>query len=128
MPRPPSNQPTEVELQILKILWRLGPSTVRTVHDELTSDRDTNFSTTTKMFAIMVEKGLVSRSGERRQFIYRPAASKNKTQGRLIRQMIDRVFEGSASSLVLQALSAKNTSTEEIRQIRERLDQLEGDN
>ena len=75
MPRPSSTQPTEVELQILRILWELGPSPVREIHRRLEADKGTNYSTTVKMLSVMLRKGLLKRDEESQPHIYRPALS-----------------------------------------------------
>lgn len=126
MPRPVSSQPTEVELQILRILWEEGPSTARAVHNRLSEHRDTNYSTTVKMLAIMLEKGFVQRDESLRPQVYRTAATRQHTQRRMLTDLIQRVYDGSAGALVLQALSAKRASPEELAEIRRLLDKLEG--
>ena len=107
MPRPTSSQPTEVELQILSILWQQGPSTARQIHNRLTEDRDTNYSTTVKMLSVMLEKRLVKRDESVRPQVYRPAASQKRTQQRMLKDLIQRAYDGSAGSLVLQPFRRK---------------------
>ena len=85
MPRLPSSTPTEVELQILGTLWRIGPSTVRQVHDALQDERATGYSTTLKMMQVMTEKGLLIKDDKQRPQVYRPAASEQQTQTRRLR-------------------------------------------
>ena len=126
MPRCTSSQPTEVELQILRILWELGPSPVRTIHQRLEADKGTNYSTTVKMLAVMLQKGLVKRDENAQPHIYRAAVSREKTGKRMVRQLIDRVYEGSALSLVLQALSTSKASSADLAKVRKLLDSLEG--
>lgn len=126
MPRPPSAQPTEVEMQILRILWDLGPSPVREIHRRLQSAKGTNYSTTVKMLAVMLQKGLVKRDEEAQPHVYRPALSRAKTGKKMLDDLIDKVYEGSAMSLVLQALSSGKATKEELDQVRRLLDLMEG--
>lgn len=125
MPRPGSTQPTEVELQILRILWDLGPSPVREIHKRLESDKGTNYSTTVKMLAVMREKGLVRRDEEAQPHVYRPVLSREKAGRRMLKDIIDKVYEGSALSLVLQALSTGPSTKEERAEVRRLLDEME---
>jgi predicted transcriptional regulator len=126
MPRPPSAQPTEVEMQILRILWDLGPSPVREIHRRLQSAKGTNYSTTVKMLAVMLQKGLVKRDEEAQPHVYRPALSRAKTGKKMLDDLIEKVYEGSAMSLVLQALSSGKATKEELDQVRRLLDLMEG--
>lgn len=126
MPRPPSAQPTEVEMQILRILWDLGPSPVREIHRRLEAAKGTNYSTTVKMLAVMLQKGLVKRDEEAQPHVYRPALSRAKTGKKMLDDLIDKVYEGSAMSLVLQALSSGKATKEELDQVRRLLDLMEG--
>jgi BlaI family transcriptional regulator, penicillinase repressor len=126
MPRPVSSQPTEVELQILGILWELGPSPVREIHKRLEAAKGTNYSTTVKMLSVMLDKGLVKRDETARPHVYRAADTQQRTQKRMLSALIDRVFDGSAMSLVLQALSSRPASKSELDEIRRLIDRLEG--
>ena len=126
MPRPPSAQPTQVEMQILRILWELGPSTVRDVHRRLQVAKGTNYSTTVKMLSVMLQKGLVKRDEEAQPHVYRPALSREKTGKRMLDDLIEKVYNGSAMSLVLQALSSGKATKEELDEVRRLLDQMEG--
>ena len=127
MPRPPASQPTDAELQILQVLWDHGPSTVRSIHDRLSESRDTAYATTVKMLVIMFDKGLVVRDDSVRPQIYRAATSRKRTQKRMLKEFIQKVYDGSAASVVLQALSSKKASKEDMARIRELLDELEED-
>ena len=124
MARPASAQPTEVELQILTILWDSGPSTSREIHDRLAEVKDTNYSTTVKMLSVMLEKGLVKRDETVRPQIYRPAFTRTKAQKQMLNDLIQKVYEGSAKSLVMQALSSKGASPEDLDEIQKLIDQL----
>lgn len=125
MPRSPSAQPTEVEMQILRILWDLGPSPVRVIHRRLEAAKGTNYSTTVKMLSVMLQKGLVKRDEEAQPHVYRPAFSRTATGKRLLNDLIEKVYNGSAMSLVLQALSSSKATREELDQVRRMLDQME---
>jgi predicted transcriptional regulator len=115
--------PTEAELEILNILWALGPSTVRDVHTAL--GKDTGYTTVLKQMQVMAEKGLLERSESARSHVYEPCIAKQKTQQRLARNLLQRAFDGSAKSLVLGALSAQKVSSTELAEIRGMLDEFE---
>ncbi len=126
MPRPASSQPTEVELWILRILWEQGRCTARQVHNRLTEVRDTNYSTTVKMLSVMLDKGLVRRDETVRPQVFRPAATRQRTQQRMLKDLIHKAYDGSAGSLVLQALASQKASPQELAEIRQLLNELEG--
>ena len=126
MPRPPSSQPTDVELKILRILWEHGPSTVRQVHNHLCSTKDTNYSTTVKMLGIMLEKGLVRRDESVRPQIYKAARSRRSTERRMLDDLILKLYGGSTASLIQQALSSRHASKKELAEIRRLLDEHKG--
>jgi len=125
MAKKPRVRPTETELAILQVLWTRGPSTVREVHETLREERGTGYTTTLKLLQIMTGKGLVVRDDSRWSHVYQAAVAAEETQRQLVRDLLDRVFQGSARQLVLQALSAKRTSKEELGEIRRLLDELE---
>lgn len=116
--------PTDAELAILGVLWRRGPCTVREVHEALHPSQGTGYTTVLKLMQLMAQKGLVLRDESQRSHVYRAASAEAQTQGRLLGDLMDRAFAGSASQLVLRALSVKRTSAEELAQIRELLEQL----
>jgi BlaI family transcriptional regulator, penicillinase repressor len=126
MPRPTSTQPTEVEMQILRILWELGPSPVREIHKRLEAAKGTNYSTTVKMLAVMLQKGMLKRDEDAQPHVYRPVLTRAKTGKRMLSDLIEKVYDGSAMSLVLQALSSGNATKEELDEVRRMLDQMEG--
>ena len=125
MARPSSSQPTDVELQILRILWELGPSPVREIHQRLEAEKGTNYSTTVKMLSVMLQKGLVRRDEKSQPYIYRPALSREKAGKRMLAELIEKVYDGSTMSLVLQALAHGKPSQDEIEKARRLLDELE---
>jgi BlaI family penicillinase repressor len=115
-------RPTDGELAILSVLWALGPSTVRDVHDALADARETGYTTTLKLMQIMAEKGLVTRDDSARTHIYTARWSQEKMQRHMVSDLMDRAFGGSASALVLQALSSGTTSPDELKKIQELID------
>ncbi|MEO8218435.1 MAG: BlaI/MecI/CopY family transcriptional regulator [Acidobacteriota bacterium] len=124
--RPPS-RPTEAELSILRVIWSKGPSTVREVHEELLRDQDDlGYTTVLKLMQIMAEKDLLTRDESSRAHIYAARNPEQITQQQLIGHLVDRAFGGSASQLVLQALSNRGSSPRELEQIRRLIDELEG--
>jgi len=115
--------PTEAELEILHVLWALGPSTVRDVHTAMA--KETGYTTVLKQMQVMAEKGLLVRSERYRSHVYEAQAPKEETQQRLAGNLLRRAFEGSAKNLVLGALSAQPVSADELSEIRKMLDQFE---
>jgi BlaI family transcriptional regulator, penicillinase repressor len=120
MPRPSTPQPTEAELTILQVLWRRGPSSVREVWEAL--GETGSYTTVLKFLQIMLGKGLVRRDDSTHAHVYEAVSAEEATQQRLVRQMMDDVFAGSASQLVLRALAAKPVSEDERQAIRAILD------
>ena len=118
-------QPTDRELTILRILWDLGPSTVRQVNEAMNKDRATGYTTTLKLMQIMTEKRLLVRDESRWKHIYKPAMSEERTQKQLVGDLLERAFSGSAEKMVMRALSAKKVSAEELARIRKMLDEWE---
>jgi BlaI family transcriptional regulator, penicillinase repressor len=116
MTKPP--RPTDAELAILRVLWQHGACTVRQVHDELSRERPSAYTTALKMLQIMTEKGLVRRDESERTHIYQSRLTEEQTQRQLVRDLLDRAFGGSASKLVLQALSTRRATQEELGEIR----------
>ena len=125
--RPVRKRPTAAELSILHVLWTRGPSTVREVHDVLNAVRPSGYTTVLKLMQIMAEKDLVRRDEKRRAHVYRARILREKTQARLVSDLVDKVFGGSASRLVMQALSSKRSSAKELAEIRRILDDMEGE-
>ncbi|MEO2017551.1 MAG: BlaI/MecI/CopY family transcriptional regulator [Fuerstiella sp.] len=125
MARKPSSQPTEVELNILTVLWDQGSATVRQVHNVLSGQRDTGYSTTLKMMQVMHQKGLLKRDDTVRPQLYRPSQSAQKAQRSLINDLVQKAFGGAASRLLVQALSAKDISDDELTEIKELIRKME---
>ena len=120
-------KPTAAELEILNVLWRNGPSTVNEVQAVLARGDRVAYTTVLKQLQIMFEKGLVKRDDSSRPHVFRAAVSEAQVKRRVITDLLDQVFEGSAMSLVMQALSVKRATPAELRRLRELLDEMEGD-
>lgn len=118
-------RPTDAELEILNVLWKRGPSTVREVYEALLENKDKGYTTILKLMQIMAEKGLVSRDESDRTHIYEAERAQDETQRQLLSDLLDRAFNGSATKLVMQALSSKKASSEDLAEIRRMLDELE---
>jgi len=118
-------QPTRSELELLRILWAQGPSTVREVHGALPPDRRAGYTTVLKLLQIMTEKGLVTRDESRRSHVYRTRESEEATQEQLVGDLVDRAFGGSSTDLVMRALSAKHATAAELEEVRRLLDDIE---
>jgi predicted transcriptional regulator len=115
----PLPRPTDAELTILRVLWSKGPSTVRQVHDVLASGHAPGYTTVLKLLQIMTEKGLTTREALGLQHVYSPRRSEQDTQRQLLKDLLDRAFDGSTSQLVMQALGAATSAApEELREIR----------
>src|SRR5712692_11557616 len=110
-------RPTEAELEILTVLWSIGPATVREVHNVISRRRPAQYSTVLKFMQIMAEKGLVRRDQEQRAHIYKPARSREWTQRQLAGDLMERAFSGSAKALLVGALSARKPSKAELAEL-----------
>ena len=119
-------KPTEAELNILQVLWNMGPASVRTINDELNKVREIGYTTTLKILQIMTEKGLVSRIKDGRNHIYSAAVEQQAAQRQLLDKLLNGVFGGSASKLVMQALGNHEPSKKELAEIKKYIDGLEG--
>ena len=119
-------KPTESELEILSILWNKGPSTVREVNDEMNRNKIVGYTTTLKLMQIMTEKGIVERIMDGRMHVYHALAKQEEAQVRMLDRLLETAFGGSASKLVMQALGNHKTSGEELREIKELIQKLEG--
>src|SRR6202012_4883753 len=117
-------KPTDSELEILQILWLKSTASVREVHEELLKTKEAGYTTTLKLMQIMHEKGLVKRDDSFKTHIYEPAVSKEKTQKHLLGRMINNLFGGSSTELVIQALGNHKASAAELQEIQQLLDNL----
>ena len=120
-------KPTASELEILHVWWRRGPSTVRDVLEHLNQKKDMGYTGVLKLLQIMTAKGLVRRDESQRAHVYEAFRPAEQTKRQLAMDMLQRVFEGSASQLMMHALAGRRTSSEEIEELRRILDAYEGD-
>ena len=125
MPPKPNSLPlpTDAELDILAVLWRLGPATVREVHDQL--GKESGYTTTLKQMQLMLGKGLLIRTERFGAHVYEAGIPKEQTQKQIVGDLLTRAFEGSARELVLGALSAQPASREDLDEIRSMIDKFE---
>jgi len=122
MPDASAPIPTDAELALLRVLWSEGPSTVREVHDHVD---DSGYTTILKQLQIMRDKGLVTRDESSRAHVYTAAVQQDETERKLVDDLLDRAFGGSAKRLVAQALAGEEVSCDELNAIRDLLDNLE---
>jgi predicted transcriptional regulator len=120
-------RPTQSELEILAVLWDAGSATVREVQQALDARRPTGYTTALKLLQIMTEKGLVRRDERERAHRYAPKLPREKTEQQMVGDLLDRAFGGSASRLVMRALSSRQATPEELERIRTLLDEIEGE-
>ncbi len=120
--------PTATELAILQVLWTFGPLTVRDVHKHLSTSKSMGYTSVLKMLQVMHKKGLVKRNEQQRSHVYRSARPAEQTQRGLVRHLVDSAFAGSASDLVVRALSSKKLSKEEVDTIRKLIDEKAQEN
>ena len=119
--------PTASELEILRVIWQRGPTTVREVYRTLAEEREVGYSTVLKFMQIMTEKGILLRDDRVRPQIYRAAESRSRTQRGIVRDLVSRAFAGSSMSLVMHALADRKATADERRQIRELLDRMDAE-
>ncbi len=120
--------PTPAELAILRVLWKRGPSTVRDIYEALKEERETGLSTTLKFVQLMTEKGLLLKEGSGRPQVFKPSQPRESTQMRLLDDLIQRAFDGSASNLVLRAVAGRRISAKELAEIKKLIDHSRKDN
>lgn len=117
-------RPTDAELEILTVLWSIGPATVRAIHDVILRRRRAQYSTILKFMQIMAEKGLVRRDESQRAHVYAPTKSREWTQRQLAGDLLERAFSGSAKALMIGALSARKASEEDLAELRTLLEEF----
>ncbi len=117
-------RPTDAELEILTVLWSIGPATVRDVHEVISRRRRAQYSTVLKFMQIMAEKGLVKRDESQRAHVYEPTKTREWTQRQLAGDLLERAFSGSAKALMIGALSARKASKEDLAELRKLLDEF----
>jgi predicted transcriptional regulator len=119
-------KPTASELEILRVLWARGPSTVREVYEALREQKSLGYTTVLKLLQIMTTKGTVRRNEEQRAHVYEACQPAEETKRQLVGDVLHRVFEGSASELMIHALEGRRTSKKELDELRRLLDEYEG--
>jgi predicted transcriptional regulator len=125
MPRTNLPRPTQAELEILRVLWDRGSSTVRDVHTTLAKERAIGYTTVLKFMQIMAEKGLVARDETERAHVYKAKVAQEQTQRQLVRHLLEGAFGGSATKLMMQALASKPATADEIAQMRKMLEEFD---
>ena len=118
MPREASTHPTELELEILKVLWETGPAPVRTIRDALAARRALAYTSVMTMLNIMTDKGYVRRTKSGNSYVYRPVLNREKTMNRMLGDLVDRLFEGSAATAAVQLLETSDLDDEELKALR----------
>ncbi|HKD49910.1 MAG TPA: BlaI/MecI/CopY family transcriptional regulator [Candidatus Acidoferrum sp.] len=121
----PLQKPTASELEILRVLWARGPSTVREVHEALSEKKELGYTTVLKLLQIMTAKGTVRRDEGRRAHVYEACQPATETKRQLVGDVLQRVFEGSASELMIHALEGRRTSKKELEELRRLLEEYE---
>ncbi len=125
MPKQPRQRPTDAQLAILSVLWKAGPSTVREVHEALPDELRRGYTTTLKLMQIMAEQGLAFRDETNRSHVYSAQVGEDETKGRLVDELMNKAFGGSAAQLVMRALSGSQASEQELAEIRALLSRIE---
>ena len=127
MARPASKHPTELELEMLKIIWRDGPSTVRQMQDALASTRKLAVTSVLTIMNIMVDKGYLSRKKEGPAHVYRPRISEKTTSRKMLKDLVNRVFDGSTEAVMVNLLESADLNQTEIRKLRRLLKRKSGE-
>jgi BlaI family penicillinase repressor len=125
MPRPKEEQPTAGELEVLKVLWDRGPSTVRDVMEVLNTSRPRAYTSVMSLLSVMTDKGLLSREAEGRAFVYRPKTDRDRTLSKMVGDLLGRAFEGQASELVAHLLDQSQPTPEELAEIRRLIEEFQ---
>jgi len=121
-----STEPTKSELEILQVLWEYGPSTVRFVNDKLNEQkREVNYMSTQKLMLIMLDKGFVTKDSSQMTHVYQAAVEEGKTKGFILDRVVDNLFNGSASSLMMQLLGNKKMSPQEMEEFKELIKKID---
>ena len=118
--------PTDAELEVLQVLWRLGPSTVREVHDAIAKTKPVGYTTVLKQMQVMQEKGLLKRSERFRAHVYQAREPRGRTQQQLAHSLLLKAFGGSTRELLQSALAGRRVEREELAEIRKLVNDLEG--
>ena len=120
------SEPTKSELEILQVLWEFGPSTVRFVNDKLNEQkREVNYMSTQKLMLIMLDKGFVTKDASQMTHVYQATADEDKTKGQMLDRVVDNLFNGSASNLMMQLMGNKKLSPKEMEEFKELIKKLD---
>jgi predicted transcriptional regulator len=125
-PRKINSRPSDGEIEILSILWRTGPATVRRVHEEISKTKQSQYTTTLKLMQIMVAKGQLHRDESERSHVYFPAVAREHAQRQMAADLMERAFAGSLRSLVVGALAGRRATKRELAELRALIDEYEG--
>ena len=118
-------EPTKAEIEILSVLWKNGPSTVRFVNDELNKKRPISYTSSLKLMQIMADKEILHRDKSKMKHVYHVVEEEAKTKTHLLDKFMERIFDGSVGDLIIQAIGNKKTSKEELSKIKDILDKME---
>jgi len=125
-PRKTNSRPTDAEIEILNILWKTGPATVRRVHEEISETKPSQYTTTLKLMQIMVAKGQLHRDESERSHVYVPAVAREHSQQQMASDLMERAFSGSLRSLVMGALGGRRATKKELAELRALIEEHEG--
>ena len=125
MPRPSHDQPTPGELEVLKIFWDLGPSTVREVMNVLNESRERAYTSVMSLLNVMTDKGLLTRKPHGRAFLYEAKVVRENTLGQMVGDLLGRAFEGSATALISQLLDQSKPTEQELEEIRSAINEYQ---
>jgi predicted transcriptional regulator len=120
-------KPTDAELEIMQVLWKYGPNTVRFVNDRLSENKEVGYTTTLKILQIMHAKGMVGRELQGRTHIYKPALDEAETQAKLLNRLLETAFGGSSKKMVMSLLGNSKASGTELEEIKKLIDKLESE-
>ena len=124
-PRKTNTRPTDAQIEILNVLWKTGPATVRQVHEEISKSKPSQYTTTLKLMQIMTGKGLLDRDDSERSHVYRPAVPQEHAQSQMAADLMERAFSGSLRSLVVGALGGRRATKKELAELRELIEEQE---
>ncbi len=123
--RKPSTQLTPLELQIMEVLWDIGPASVQAVVQKL--DRDYAHTTIHTMLNVLVKKGKVKRTAKERAHVYRPAVTRGEVVKQTVKEVVDKLFAGSAAGLVMNVMETRDLTPDDVAQLRKRLEEISHD-
>ena len=122
MPRPPSTNPTDVELEILRVLWTTGPTSLSAVCEQLRQEREVAATTVATMLRVMSDKNLVKRTGSGRGATWAAAVTQAKTERGMVSKLVDRVFDGAADRLAAHLVEDGRLTEKQLADLRRLID------